>query len=121
MHHALPPAPADAGGELPLPELTQALQAILGSQLVALVAGVRDPRAVRAWEHGSRQPSAQSGARLRSAWAATQVLLEREAPDTIQAWFIGTDSFLDDEAPVLVLRRDPERVVRAARSFLAYG
>jgi rhodanese-related sulfurtransferase len=49
------------------------------------------------------------------------VLLEREAPDTIQAWFIGMDPFLDDEPPVLVLRRDPERVVRAARSFLAYG
>jgi rhodanese-related sulfurtransferase len=121
MGHAVAPVVSDGRGELPLPDVTRALQTILGPQLVALVAGVRDPRAVRAWGRGSRQPSAQAVARLRGAWAVTQVLLEREAPDTIQAWFIGMDPFLDDEPPVLVLRRDPERVVRAARSFLAYG
>jgi hypothetical protein len=76
---------------------------------------------VRAWERGQRRPSAEVEARLRAAWRATQLLLEREAPDTIRAWFVGMDPFLDDEAPALMLRQDPERVVRAARSFLAYG
>jgi hypothetical protein len=108
-------------GELPLPEVTRALDAILGPRLVAVVAGVRQPRAVRAWERGQRRPSAEVEARLRAAWRATQLLLEREAPDTIRAWFVGMDPFLDDEAPALMLRQDPERVVRAARSFLAYG
>lgn len=108
-------------GELPLPELTRALDTVLGLRLVAVVAGVRQPRAVKAWERGQRRPSPGAEARLRTAWRVTQLLLEREAPDTIQAWFTGMDPFLDDEAPALVLRQDPERVVRAARSFLAYG
>lgn len=108
-------------GELPLPELTRALDTVLGPRLVAVVAGVRQPRAVKAWERGERRPTPVAESRLRAAWRATQLLLEREAPDTIRTWFTGMDPYLDDEAPALMLRRDPERVVRAARSFLAYG
>ena len=121
MRHAVAPSAADLPGELPLPDVARALQTVLGSSLVALVAGVHDPRTIQAWERGTRLPSAQAQTRLRNAWQVTQVLLEREAPDTIQAWFIGMDPFLDDEQPAVMLRRDPDRVVRAARSFLAYG
>jgi len=116
-----PSTAPEAPGELPLPELTRALDTVLGPRLVAVVAGVRQPRAVKAWERGQHQPSPETETRLRAAWRVTQLLLEREAPDTIRAWFTGMDPFLDDEAPALMLRRDPERVVRAARSFLAYG
>jgi hypothetical protein len=39
----------------------------------------------------------------------------------VRAWFMGMNPELDDQAPARVLRREPERVLQAARQFLAGG
>lgn len=106
---------------LAIAEVTSALQTVLGRRLVALIAGVRDPRLVGEWARGVRTPPLDSQARLRSAWTVTRLLLQADAPDTIRAWFVGMDPYLDDQPPAVVLASDPERVLRSAHSFLAEG
>jgi hypothetical protein len=97
------------------------LQDTLGQRLVAVVAGVRDAKAVGKWARGERIPHPSAEQRLRHAYQITQLLMERESPDTVRAWFIGMNPDLEDQAPVLVLPEDPIRVLQAARSFLAHG
>jgi hypothetical protein len=69
----------------------------------------------------SQERPVRSEQRLRQAYQGTQFLLEAEAPDTVRAWFMGMDPYLDDQAPALVLRDDPAAVLRAARAFRAGG
>jgi hypothetical protein len=110
-----------ASARLPASDLALSLQQALGQRLVAVIAGVRDPKAVGEWAHGTRRPHPASEQRLRQAYQVTQFLLEAEAPDTVRAWFMGMDPYLDDQAPALVLRDDPAAVLRAARAFRAGG
>lgn len=58
---------------------------------------------------------------LRDAVSIACKLHDVEAPSTIQAWFVGMNRMLGDQAPALVIRDDPEAVRRAAKYFLAYG
>ena len=46
---------------------------------------------------------------------------DENPPKPIQAWFIGMNPDLDDQAPALLLHEDPHAVLGAARNFLAYG
>jgi len=118
--HSAPLADEQAS-ELAITEVTSALQTVLGQRLTALIGGVRDPKLVAEWVRGARTPPAETQARLRSAWDVTRLLLQADAPDTIRAWFIGMDPFLDDQPPAVVMASDPDRVLRAAHSFLATG
>ncbi len=100
-------------------DLARSLQEVLGQRLVAVIAGVRDHKAVGEWARGTRQPHPASAQRLRQAYQVTRLLLEAEETDTVRAWFMGMDPLLDDRAPALVLRDDPAAVLRAARAFRA--
>ena len=106
---------------LDLPTIVDSLQGILGQRLVAVIAGVSDAKAVGKWARGQRSPHPETEERLRNAYQIVQLLLERESPDTVRAWFIGMNPDLDDHAPALVLGDDPVHVLQAARSFLAHG
>jgi hypothetical protein len=48
-------------------------------------------------------------------------LLDLEGKTTVQAWFVGLNPMLEDRAPALVVRTDPELVRDAAQRFAAYG
>lgn len=106
---------------LGVPALVGSLQDILGQRLVAVIAGVSDAKAIGKWARGQRSPHPDAEQRLRNAYQIAQLLLERESPDTVRAWFIGMNPDLDDHAPALVLGEDPIHVLQAARSFLAHG
>ena len=106
---------------LELPVLARWLQDVLGQPLVALIAGVRDPKLVGKWAKGECAPEPKGEQRLRHAFEVTLLLLERECSDTIRAWFVGMNPELDDHAPALALADDPENVLMAARTFLAHG
>lgn len=58
---------------------------------------------------------------LVAAWDIIQMLLDDEAADTIQAWFIGKNRLLNERSPAQTLREDPPAVIRAACAFSAYG
>lgn len=106
---------------LGVPTIVSSLQDILGQRLVAVIAGVSDAKAVGKWARGQRSPHPEAEERLRNAYQVAQLLLERESPETVRAWFVGMNPDLDDHAPALVLREDPVHVLQAARAFLAHG
>lgn len=44
-----------------------------------------------------------------------------EGPETIRAFFQGSNQELGDQSSALVIREDPEAVARAVRLFVLYG
>jgi hypothetical protein len=106
---------------LPTSEIVSCLQEILGQRLTAVIAGVSDAKAVGKWARGERPPHPATEKRLRAAYQVTSLLLHAETPETVRAWFVGMNPELDDQAPALVIRDDPVRVLQSARIFLAHG
>ena len=111
------PPPA---GPVPAAELTRALRDLLGERLTAVIAGVGDAGALEAWAQGATPP-AEAEQRLRHAYELARLLLQHEEPDSVRAWFMGSEPRLDDRAPAQVLGEDPAAVAHAARGFLANG
>jgi len=103
---------------LATPAIAEYLQGVLGQRLTAVMAGVSDAKAVGQWAKGSRTPHPEAERRLRDAYQVTQLLMQREAAETVRAWFRGMNPHLDDEAPALTLATEPARVLQAARAFL---
>ena len=98
--------------------IAEYLQGVLGQRLTAVIAGVSDAKAVGQWAKGGRTPHPEAERRLRDAYQVTQLLMQREAADTVRTWFRGMNPHLDDEAPALALATEPARVLQAARAFL---
>jgi hypothetical protein len=103
---------------LATPAVAEYLQGVLGQRLTAVIAGVSDAKAVGQWAKGGRTPHPEAERRLRDAYQVTQLLMQREAADTVRAWFRGMNPHLDDEAPAIVIATEPSRVLQAARAFL---
>jgi len=98
------------------------LQQQLGQKLTAYLAGVADPKMVGRWAAGKAHPRDEREMRLRDAFKATRMLVEAFGAQTAKAWWVGSNTRLDDRAPAAVVRhaRDPEElrfVVPAARAF----
>src|SRR3954447_9138611 len=98
------------------------LQQQLGQKLTAYLAGVADPKMVGRWAAGKAQPRDEREMRLRDAFKATRMLVEAFGAQTAKAWWVGSNTRLDDRAPAAVARHagDPEElrlVVPAARAF----
>jgi hypothetical protein len=101
-------------------EIAKYLQELLGQKLTGLIAGVQDPKAVGEWARGKRQPHPDAEQHLRAAFQIAELLLQAEAPQTVRAWFVGMNPFLEDRSPALVIAGgDAVRVMQAARAFLA--
>src|ERR1700736_258968 len=96
-----------------------ALQELLGQRLVAVMAWVKDAKAVGRWARGEDIPRAQAAATLQNALHVVELLRSQEDDETIRSWFRGMNPDLGDRSPALVVRDKPEDVVQAARAFLA--
>ena len=96
-----------------------ALQELLGQRLVAVIAGVKDVKAVGRWARGEDIPRAQAAATLQNALHVVELLRSQEDDETIRSWFRGMNPDLGDRSPALVVRDKPEDVIQAARAFLA--
>ncbi len=103
----------------PISQVAAYLQDVLGQRLAAVVAGVSDAKAVGKWAKGGRSPQPDSELRLRHAYQIVQLLIQHESAETVRAWFLGMNPELEDEAPAVVIGDDPQRVLQAARAFLA--
>jgi hypothetical protein len=98
------------------------LQDALGQKLVAYMAGVSDPKAVGRWASGDRNPRAETERRLRDAQYIFHLLVTKESPYTVRAWFVGLNPQLDDESPASAIREGRTRdALVAAKAFLAGG
>jgi hypothetical protein len=101
------------------------LAEILGTKLVAYIAGVTETRAVREWIAGERDPRTDVQVRLRDALVIAKMIEKHDNASTAQAWFMGLNPQLEDRSPARLLRdgdEDARATVRgAARAFLVGG
>lgn len=107
---------------LPIDQIVTRLRATLGVRLVAYIGGVKTTSPVRAWADALAVPEADNDMRLRTAFHALGILLERWGPATIQTWFKGMNPTLGDEAPARFIRESApdgaNDVLVAARSAM---
>ncbi|HEY0552822.1 MAG TPA: XRE family transcriptional regulator [Thermoanaerobaculia bacterium] len=100
------------------------LQAHLGQKITAYLAGLDNAKTVGLWISGNAAPRDLPKTRLRYAYQAARLLVESYDDETAKAWFFGSNSLLDDEAPSYVLRHgstpdDLRLVIPAARNLVA--
>jgi hypothetical protein len=108
---------------LPMSDVVRHLVEYLGATTVAAIGGVNETRAVREWmeEHG-REP--QRPHTLRFALQVASMIATEVDPAVVRAWFQGSNPYLNDEIPALLLRDRPLYEIQrpmlvAARSFAA--
>lgn len=108
-------------------QLVAQLRELLGVQLVAAIAGVKQTRTIHDWAEGRR--AVRAGAvipRLRLTLVVAQMIAEVETPPVLQAWLQGLNPDLDDRSPARLLKDgdledEGPQVLAAARSFVADG
>lgn len=110
-----------------LPEIVDELRSVLGSKLVAYIAGVNETRAVHQWaETGGRRPSTGIEQRLKLTFRVAELIASNDGDRVAQAWFQGLNPRLEDTSPARALREGDldetgPRVLDAARAFVANG
>ncbi|MGH3144603.1 MAG: XRE family transcriptional regulator [Rubrobacter sp.] len=106
-----------------LGDVADFLREVLGSRLVAYVAGVKDAKTVTRWARGEvGEARWESERRLRAVYEIAQLLVRFDSPKVVKAWLIGLNPQLDDESPAEAIKegRLKEAMV-AARAFVAGG
>ena len=120
MAAAADTAAHDQAMRVSIDQVAAFLQDLLGQRLTAVMARQRDPKAVGDWARGARKPYPEAQQRLRVAYQVASLLLQREAPETVRAWFVGMNPHLADRAPAMVVADGESiEVMQAARAFIA--
>lgn len=107
-------------------ELAGYLQEQLGQRMAAHLVGLADTRQIgRYARDDGPAPAAMTERRLREGYKVVRMLVDAYDAKTAKAWLFGTNSRLDDEAPIEVLGQASETpqlasVVRAARQFASF-
>ena len=105
-------------------KVAEYLQGHLGQKITAYLSGMDNAKTVGLWITGSSEPrDIMTKTRLRYAYQAARLLVEAYDDETARAWFFGSNTLLDDEAPAYVLRHgtapdDLRLIVPAACKFM---
>ena len=104
---------------LPIAIVVEELVALLGATTVAVIGGVKETRAVQEWltERAPQRPHV-----LRFALQLATMIAGPLDSEMARAWFHGSNPYLDDQVPMLMLRNQPlveiqGPLVAAARAF----
>lgn len=106
---------------LPIGEVAAFLQDRLGQRMTAFMGGLTDAKQIGRYVRADGpEPRATVAQRLRHGYKVVRIITEVYDTDTAKAWLFGTNTRLDDHAPIEVLRtaEKPEQftaVIRAAR------
>lgn len=108
---------------LPISEVAGYLQDQLGQRIAAHLAGLRDAKQIgRYRKPDGPAPNQTTDLRLREGYKIVRMVVESFDGKTARAWLFGTNTRLDDEAPIDALRRasDPTQfaAIRAAAGHL---
>lgn len=108
------------------PVIVKELSDLLGSKLVAYIAGVLEVRAVSGWITGERDPRPHVPERLRLAFRVASLIAQHDSPRVAQAWLQGLNPQLDDRSPARLLREGDldevgRQILSAARAFVTGG
>jgi hypothetical protein len=107
----------------PVAELARLLIEQLGKRATAYICDLKEVAQVGKWADGAADPGSQlQRLRLRTAYTAARMIAASYDATTVEAWFFGSNTRLDDEAPAWVLRHakspdDLRMVVPAAKAF----
>jgi hypothetical protein len=102
------------------------LQEAVGQRVAAAMAGLADAKQIgRYARQGGPQPHGETERRLREGYKVVRMLIEAHDDKTARAWLFGTNTRLDDRAPIEVLgaaidTADFAMVVRAARQVASF-
>lgn len=102
-------------------QMAKYLSEHLGQSATAYLAGLKNPRMVSNWIKGA-EPNQFTRVRIRSAYTAARMVMEAYGDETAEAWFFGSNSRLNDDAPAWILRHaesldDLRFIVPAAKAF----
>ena len=111
---------------LPISEIAGYLQDALGQRIAAHLAGSRDAKQIGRYRKADGPiPNPTTDRRLREGYKVVRMIVESFDDKTARAWLFGTNTRLDDEAPVDVVRRATEptqfaEVRAAARQLVSF-
>ena len=111
---------------LPIAEIATYLQKGLGQRMAAFLAGLSDAKQIgRYAQEDGPEPRAAVARRLRHGYKVVRMISDAYDAETAKAWLFGTNTRLDDQAPIEMLRaaESPEQftaVVRAARQLASF-
>ena len=86
--------------------VAQGLCDLLGSELAASMAGVKDPGQAREWARGDLEPTQAAQQRLRFAYHLLQEVEVAEGRKVAQAWATSVNPRLDYGTPLKAIRED---------------
>jgi hypothetical protein len=104
----------------------RSLQGSLGQRMAAFLAGLSDAKQIGRYAHeDGPAPRAAVARRLRHGYKIVRMISDAYDTETAKAWLFGTNTRLDDQAPIEMLRaaESPEQftaVVRAARQLASF-
>jgi hypothetical protein len=107
-------------------ELAAYLQEAVGQRVAASMAGLADAKQIgRYARDGGPEPHGVTERRLREGFKVVKMLIDAYDAKTARAWLFGTNTRLDDRAPIEVLGAATETaefamVVRAARQVASF-
>lgn len=107
-------------------EIAAYLQNTVGQRVAAAIAGLTDAKRIgRYAREESLQPHPTTERRLREGYKVVRMLVDAYDDKTARAWLFGTNTRLDDQAPVEVLgaakdSADFTSVVQAARQVASF-
>jgi hypothetical protein len=106
------------------PTLVASSRELLGSRLLAYVAGIADTSELDEWQSGDSRPTAETQQRIRIARRAASMIADMDGRAVAQAWFQGVNPLLNEDAPARVLREQrPDQIkdglFEAVSAFLA--
>lgn len=111
---------------LPMAEIATYLQGNLGQRMAAFLVGLSDAKQIgRYAREDGPEPRAAVARRLRHGYKIVRMISDAYDAETAKAWLFGTNTRLDDQAPIEMLRaaESPEQftaVVRAARQLASF-
>jgi uncharacterized protein (DUF2384 family) len=111
---------------LPVAEIAGYLQDALGQRIAAHLIGSRDPKQIGRYRKvDGPTPNRTTDLRLREGYKIVRMIVESFDDKTARAWLFGTNTRLDDAAPIDVLRQatEPTRfaeVRAAARQLVSF-
>ncbi len=111
---------------LPVAEIAGYLQEALGQRIAAHLIGSRDARQIGRYRKvDGPTPNPTTDLRLREGYKIVRMIVESFDDMTARAWLFGTNTRLDDAAPIDVLRQATEptqfaEVRAAARQLVSF-
>jgi len=114
----------DDAVKLPIAEVAGYLQDHISQRMAAYLVGLGDSRQIGRYARGGHEPTPATRRRLREGYKVARLLVEAYDDSTARSWLFGTNTRLDDQAPIEVLQQATDTqtfidVLRAARQFVS--